>query len=71
MEAKYGEIAKQNGVYIVGACGWDSIPCDLGIHYLKRNFGGDLDSAETYVQFHIGPKAKLTWEKYNIFRVTP
>lgn len=55
MQMKYDETAKKNGVYIVGACGWDSIPCDLGINFLKENFGGQLNHAETIVQMNSGP----------------
>uniref|UniRef100_A0A7E4WC28 Sacchrp_dh_NADP domain-containing protein n=1 Tax=Panagrellus redivivus TaxID=6233 RepID=A0A7E4WC28_PANRE len=54
MQQKYGELAAQNKVYIVGACGWDSIPCDLGVNFLKQNFGGTLNYAETFVQLHTG-----------------
>jgi len=55
MQMKYGETAKQNGVYVVGACGWDSIPCDLGVNFLKQNFDGTLNHVETFVQVHNGP----------------
>ncbi|CAI4222666.1 unnamed protein product [Auanema sp. JU1783] len=56
MQEKYNETAKKNNVYIVGACGWDSIPCDLGINFLKNNFNGDLNHAETFVQLENGPE---------------
>uniref|UniRef100_A0A914ZLJ2 Saccharopine dehydrogenase NADP binding domain-containing protein n=2 Tax=Parascaris univalens TaxID=6257 RepID=A0A914ZLJ2_PARUN len=55
MQMKYDEEAKKKGVYIVGACGWDSIPCDLGFNFLKRNFNGQLNHAETFVQLNTGP----------------
>lgn len=32
--------AKEKGVYIVGSCGFDSIPADMGIVHLIKNFGG-------------------------------
>lgn len=51
---KYGAEAEKNGVYIVGACGWDSIPCDLGTNFLKQNFDGTLANAETFVQIKSG-----------------
>lgn len=54
MQMKYGELAKQNHVYVVGACGWDSIPCDLGTNYLKQNFKGTLCYAETFAQIKMG-----------------
>ena len=27
--------AEDKGIYIIGSCGWDSIPCDLGINFIK------------------------------------
>lgn len=44
------EAAKQKGVYIVGACGFDSIPVDMGVVHLIKNFGGDVNSVEEYVE---------------------
>ncbi|VDM67672.1 unnamed protein product [Strongylus vulgaris] len=55
MQMIYGEKAKEKGVYIVGACGWDSIPCDLGVNFLKEKFEGDLNHVETFVQMVSGP----------------
>ncbi|VDK42249.1 unnamed protein product [Anisakis simplex] len=55
MQMKYDEEAKKHGVYIVGACGWDSIPCDMGFNFLKRNFRGQLNHAETFAQLNTGP----------------
>ncbi|CAD5233005.1 unnamed protein product [Bursaphelenchus xylophilus] len=52
---KYGEQAKEKGVYIVSACGFDSIPCDLGIQRLKKEFPGTLAYVETVAQFNPGP----------------
>ncbi|TKR87292.1 hypothetical protein L596_011709 [Steinernema carpocapsae] len=54
MQMTYGKQAEENGVYVVGACGWDSIPCDLGVLFLKRNFGGDLNHVESVVQMNYG-----------------
>lgn len=54
MQMKYGEEAKKNGVYVVGACGWDSIPCDLGTNYIKQHFPGTLSHAETFAQIKSG-----------------
>lgn len=62
---KYSELAKEKNVYVVGACGWDSIPCDLGVHFLKKNFGGDLNHAETFVQINYGPAVRETEERNN------
>lgn len=54
MQLKYGDLAKQTGAYIVGASGWDSIPCDLGTSFLKDHFGGTLCYAETVAQIKRG-----------------
>jgi short subunit dehydrogenase-like uncharacterized protein len=51
MALKYNEAAKKSGVYVVGACGWDSIPCDMGIQYAIDKFDGTLDWVETVVEF--------------------
>lgn len=59
MQMKYGEEAKKKGVYIVGACGWDSIPCDLGFNFLKRNFNGQSNHAETFVQLNSGAAVNI------------
>jgi short subunit dehydrogenase-like uncharacterized protein len=55
MQMKYSETAKKNGCYVVGACGWDSIPCDLGVNFLKQHFDGTLNHAETFVSMNTGP----------------
>ncbi|GMR46173.1 hypothetical protein PMAYCL1PPCAC_16368 [Pristionchus mayeri] len=55
MELKYGQSAKEKGVYIVGACGWNSIPCDLGTDFLKRKFEGTLAYVDTVVRINTGP----------------
>lgn len=52
---KYSDIAQKNGLYVVGACGWDSIPCDLGVNFLKEKFNGQLNHVETFVQLNTGP----------------
>lgn len=55
MVLKYGKAASEKGVYIVGACGWDSIPCDLGMNFLRKNYKGDIAYTESLVQSHSGP----------------
>jgi short subunit dehydrogenase-like uncharacterized protein len=54
MQMKYNDQAVKNGVYIVGACGWDSVPCDLGVNWLKQHFDGTLSHAETFPQIKSG-----------------
>ncbi|GAV05965.1 hypothetical protein RvY_16013 [Ramazzottius varieornatus] len=66
MQLKYDEYAKSQGVYVVGACGFDSIPSELGIAFTKKNFAGDLNSVETYMSVKAGPEGAAvhygTWE---------
>ncbi|GIX91330.1 saccharopine dehydrogenase-like oxidoreductase [Caerostris darwini] len=54
MQANYFKSAREKGVYVVGACGFDSIPADCGISMLKKNFSGDLNSVEYFVEIKAG-----------------
>jgi len=40
MIEKYDEIAKKRNIYIINCCGFDSIPADLGVEYLRKNMEG-------------------------------
>lgn len=68
MQLEYNDKAKEKGVYIVSACGFDSIPADLGVSYLEKNFaGGVVNSVETYLDTKItaassSPIHYGTWE---------
>lgn len=50
MQLEYHKAAEEKGVYVVSACGFDSIPADLGTLFLMKKFEGDLNSVETYLQ---------------------
>ncbi len=43
MQLKYNSQAEENGVYIVGACGFDSIPADLGSVVVHRAMEGPVN----------------------------
>ncbi|KAG8199456.1 hypothetical protein JTE90_000323 [Oedothorax gibbosus] len=60
MQAKYFQQAREKGVYIVEACGFDSIPGDYGISLLKKEFPGDLNSVEYFVDIGTGPEGRTT-----------
>ncbi|XP_041353801.1 saccharopine dehydrogenase-like oxidoreductase [Gigantopelta aegis] len=45
----YTAKAREAGVYIVGSCGFDSIPAEMGVVFTKKNFDGDLNSIECFV----------------------
>nr|XP_039258893.1 saccharopine dehydrogenase-like oxidoreductase [Styela clava] len=53
---KYHDAAVAKEVYIVSACGFDSIPSELGVIYAKRNFSGTLATVENYFSTRVGPK---------------
>lgn len=36
----YSAKAKEANVYVVGSCGFDSIPVDMGVHFTRKNFKG-------------------------------
>ncbi|XP_062501648.1 saccharopine dehydrogenase-like oxidoreductase [Corticium candelabrum] len=38
MQLKYNEKARDNGVHIVGTCGFDSIPADIGTLFAREKF---------------------------------
>lgn len=40
MQLKYAKEAEEKGVHIVGACGFDSVPADLGTLFLQDSFEG-------------------------------
>ncbi|XP_037787469.1 saccharopine dehydrogenase-like oxidoreductase isoform X1 [Penaeus monodon] len=50
MQAKYHKAAEEAGVHIVGACGYDSIPAEMGLVHMIKNFKGELNSAEMFVR---------------------
>ena len=55
MVLKYNDGAELGGIYIVGACGFDSIPSDLGVLYAKKEFSGTLNGLQGYLQMNVGP----------------
>ena len=67
--------AVENGVYVIGACGFDSIPADLGQICVKKQMGGDVNSIETYLKVIIPdlPGAAInfaTWQVSVLVLVT-
>jgi len=69
MQLKYNKLAAEKGVYVVSACGFDSIPSDMGVVFIEKNFDGVVNSVETYLQSKVkgkrGPGAGIhygTWE---------
>lgn len=69
MQLKYDEAAKAKGVYVISACGFDSIPADLGVVHFEKKFEGQVNSLESYLECwvegeHIGGASihYATWE---------
>lgn len=68
MQLEYNDLAREKGVYIVSACGFDSIPADLGLVFLENHFDGEVHSVESYMTFEAdGPTSGTrihygTWE---------
>ena len=68
MQLKYHEEAKNNSVYIVGSCGFDSIPSDVGMAFLAKKMAGDVNEIETYLKVSLpqnvgGPAVNFgTWQ---------
>ena len=52
MQLDYNESARENKVYVVGACGFDSIPADMGTVFLEQQFDGQVNTIETYLNLH-------------------
>ncbi|XP_039750700.1 saccharopine dehydrogenase-like oxidoreductase [Pararge aegeria] len=49
MQLEYDQQARDAGVFVISACGFDSVPNDLGVIHLQRHFGGTLNSVESYL----------------------
>lgn len=63
MQLKYDREACEKNIFIISACGYDSIPADLGTIYTKNIFNGTINSLKIYTKFHylnnyqpLGPK---------------
>ena len=40
MQLMYDKAAREAGVYIISACGFDSIPSEMGLIFAQNNFEG-------------------------------
>ena len=50
MQLDFNSAAKEGNVYVVGACGFDSIPADMGTVFLETEFQGQVNTVETYLE---------------------
>lgn len=65
MQLEYNTAAYENKCYIVGACGFDSIPADMGTCLLEDKFGGQVNSIETFLNIRSKKRAHghfPTWQ---------
>ncbi|RWS27573.1 hypothetical protein B4U80_06290 [Leptotrombidium deliense] len=49
VQLTYFKMSQDKQIYLIPACGFDSIPADLGLNFVKSNFKGTLDSVESYL----------------------
>ena len=40
MQLNYNQAAKDANIFIVGSCGFDSVPADMGVVFTKKMFEG-------------------------------
>lgn len=66
MQIEYYDEAREKGLLILGACGFDSIPAEVCLSYIRENFKGDLDQVESFVFMKQGPQGMKinfgTWQ---------
>ena len=62
-QLKFDDEAKSKGIHIVGTCGFDSVPADVGLELLREKFPGELTSAESYI--HTRGAGKANTGTYN------
>ncbi|KAM9408404.1 saccharopine dehydrogenase-like oxidoreductase [Pholidichthys leucotaenia] len=55
MQLNYSSQAAEKGVYIIGSCGFDSIPADMGVLYTRDQFKGTLTAVESFLTVNSGP----------------
>uniref|UniRef100_T1IIF4 RING-type domain-containing protein n=1 Tax=Strigamia maritima TaxID=126957 RepID=T1IIF4_STRMM len=66
MQLEYHQLAKDAGVYVIGSCGFDSIPCEMGLQLLREKFPGDIAYVDVFVSFVHGRSGSCvhfgTWQ---------
>jgi len=68
MQLRYHKEAKEKGVYVIGACGFDSVPSDVGASLVHKAMGGPVNTIETYLEVgnasnSTGPSVNFaTWQ---------
>ncbi|XP_064365494.1 saccharopine dehydrogenase-like oxidoreductase [Dromaius novaehollandiae] len=66
MYLKYNEKAAEKRVYVIGSCGFDSIPADMGVLYTRDKLKGTLTAVESFLTVKSGPEGSCihdgTWK---------
>ena len=62
IQLKYQKEATEKGVFVVCGCGLDSIPCDVGVNYLRDSFKGTVNSVESYLLLGGVTGHSTTWD---------
>ncbi|KAF5286894.1 hypothetical protein FQA39_LY00427 [Lamprigera yunnana] len=65
IHVKYSQAAEQKGVYLIIACGYDSVASDAALAFLTEKFQGTLNSMEIYVAHQSNETSHVnygTWE---------
>lgn len=61
IQRNYNEAAALNEVYVVGSCGFDSIPADIGTQYLKQQFPGHLHQVEHMLELWYNERNRFSY----------
>lgn len=56
MYLNYNDKAAEKGVYIIGSCGFDSVPADMGVLFTRNNLKGTLTAVESFLNIKSGPE---------------
>ncbi|KAI1897848.1 hypothetical protein AGOR_G00087490 [Albula goreensis] len=66
MQLNYHNQAAEKGVYVIGSCGFDSIPADMGVLFTRDQFKGTLTAVESFLTISTGPEGGCihdgTWQ---------
>ena len=52
----YQKTASDKGIYIIGSCGFDSVPSDMGVLFTKNKFDGEVNTVEGFLALKPGPE---------------
>ncbi|XP_054162855.1 saccharopine dehydrogenase-like oxidoreductase [Oppia nitens] len=61
IQLNYDKPAKLANCSIVGSCGFDSVPSDIGVQYVKSVFNGTVNSIETYLRVTSSINTRVTY----------